>query len=87
MGRYVAQRIYKGFITLLITITITFLILRLLPADPAMIMLGERATEEQRATLIANFGLDKPLWQQYLMYLGRLAVAAVPDVPGEARPG
>ena len=73
MGRYVAQRIYKGFITLLITITITFLILRLLPADPAMIMLGERATEEQRATLIANFGLDKPLWQQYLMYLGRLA--------------
>lgn len=73
MGRYVAQRIYKGFITLLITITITFLILRLLPADPAMIMLGERATDEQRATLIANFGLDKPLWQQYLMYLGRLA--------------
>lgn len=73
MSRYIAKRVLKGFITLLITITITFLILRLLPADPAMMMLGDMFTEEQRVELMAKFGLDKPLWQQYLIYLGNLA--------------
>ena len=72
MGRYVTQRVLKGLITLLITITITFLILRLLPADPAMMMLGDMFTEDQRVALMAKFGLDKPLWQQYVIYLGNL---------------
>lgn len=72
MGQYISRRVLKGFITLLITITITFLILRLLPSDPAMMMLGDMFTDEQRDKLMADFGLDKPLWQQYLIYLGNL---------------
>ena len=52
MTRYVLSRILKGAITLLITITLTFLILRLLPSDPALMMLGEMFTADQRQALI-----------------------------------
>ncbi len=72
MTKYTSKRVVKGLITLLITITLTFLIVRLLPADPAMMMLGEMFTEDQRQALIQKFGLDKPLFQQYLVYLGNL---------------
>jgi len=72
MGKYITKRVLKGLVTLLITITITFLILRTLPADPAMMMLGDMFTEEQRQALLQDFGLDKPLWQQYIIYLGNL---------------
>jgi peptide/nickel transport system permease protein len=37
-----------------------------------MMMLGDMFTDEQRDKLMADFGLDKPLWQQYLIYLGNL---------------
>ncbi len=72
MSRYIAERVLKGVATLLITITLTFLIVRLLPSDPALMMLGEMFTAEQRDALIAQFGLDKPLLQQYFIYLGNL---------------
>lgn len=72
MSRYVANRVLKGAITLLITITLTFLIVRLLPSDPALMMLGEMFTADQRDALIQRFGLDKPLLQQYFIYLGNL---------------
>lgn len=72
MTRYVLSRVLKGAITLLITITLTFLILRLLPSDPALMMLGEMFTADQRQALIERFGLDKPLIEQYFIYLGNL---------------
>jgi len=72
MTRYVLSRVLKGVITLLITITLTFLILRLLPSDPALMMLGEMFTADQRQALIERFGLDKPLLEQYFIYLGNL---------------
>jgi peptide/nickel transport system permease protein len=51
---------------------ITFVLLRLIPGDPAQIMLGEHATAEQVARFRANSGLDQPLTIQYLRYLGGL---------------
>ncbi len=48
---------------------IVFLMLRLIPGDPARIMLGTHATEERIAELHEQLGLDKPIWQQYLLFL------------------
>ena len=46
--------------------------LHLVPGDPARTMLGVHATPEGVAQLHKQWGLDKPLWQQYTDYLGRL---------------
>jgi peptide/nickel transport system permease protein len=52
--------------------TLTFLLFRLMPGDPTLNFLSPTFTEETRAALLKGFGLDKPLWQQYLIYLGQL---------------
>lgn len=52
---------------------VVFLLLRLTPGDPATVMLGERATPEKVAELRAQLGLDRPLWQQYITFMERLA--------------
>jgi len=49
-----------------------FLVVRLIPGDPARIMLGQRATEEALAELRAELGLDLPIWQQFLTFVGNV---------------
>jgi len=49
---------------------IAFLLLRVLPGDPATLILGNRGTAEDIARLTKQLGLDRPLWQQYLSFLG-----------------
>src|SRR5207245_8634646 len=44
----------------------------LIPGDPAVTMLGERATPEKVAEIRARLGLDRPLWEQYVRYVGRV---------------
>ncbi len=51
---------------------IVFFMIHLVPGDPARTLLGTRATPESVAALQQSFGLDKPLWRQYLSFLGRL---------------
>lgn len=63
------QRI-TGLIPLLFGITvITFLIIRLVPGDPAQQILGNRYTPQAGAELNRSLGLDAPIWQQYLDFL------------------
>ncbi|WP_323013130.1 ABC transporter permease [Devosia sp.] len=53
-------------------VTLIFLLIRLAPGDPALVMLGPTATAEQLATLRTRLGLDEPLASQYLIFLGDL---------------
>lgn len=48
---------------------IAFLLLRVLPGDPATLILGNRGTSEDIARLTQQLGLNRPLWQQYLSFL------------------
>src|SRR5688572_13978113 len=48
---------------------ITFLMIHLIPGDPARAMLGPRATPERVAELRQALGLDEPLWSQYRRFL------------------
>lgn len=50
-----------------------FLVVRLIPGDPARIMLGQRASEQKLAELRAELGLDQPVWQQFLTFVGNVA--------------
>jgi peptide/nickel transport system permease protein len=52
---------------------VTFVLVHLLPGDPARTMLGIRATPTAIANIRAEYGLDEPLWTQYLYFLQHLA--------------
>jgi peptide/nickel transport system permease protein len=56
-------------ITLLGLLLITFVIARVVPTDPVLSIVGERATPQQIAAITAKLGLDRPMWQQFLIYL------------------
>lgn len=53
-------------------IIITFILSRVLPGDPALVMAGEQATDEVIAKIRADMGLDKPLFMQFFAYVGQL---------------
>ncbi len=70
--RYIAQRILAAFVTLIGISLIIFLLLRLLPGDPARIIAGLLASEQDVQRIRVQLGLDRPLPVQYAMFFGRL---------------
>ncbi|WP_223881222.1 ABC transporter permease [Nesterenkonia ebinurensis] len=69
MGTYIAGRLAQMIPTLLLIITIVFLLVYIV-GDPVSLMLGEHATPEQVATMREAMGLNDPLLVQYFNYLG-----------------
>jgi len=59
--------------TVLMTATIVFVLLRVIPGDPAMLMLGLDASPQELQQLRHQLGEDRPLWAQYATWLGGLA--------------
>lgn len=71
MGRYLLRRFLLLIPTLLGVLTIVFFMTALSPGDPARVMLGERANAEQLEKLREELGLNRPLGEQYFIYLTR----------------
>lgn len=71
--RFVARRLLQLVPVLLGVVVVTFLLVRVLPGDPIRTILGPNATEADAAAARARYGLDQPLWQQFLDYLRGLA--------------
>lgn len=69
MARFIVKRVLAAFFTLFVVATLTFFLMNLIPGGP---FATERATAQQIAALEKKYGLDVPLFQQYLQYLGRL---------------
>ena len=72
MTGYLARCVIAGAITLLVISSVIFLMIRLLPGDPARVIAGEMATEQDVALLRARLNLDKPIPVQYGIFLGDL---------------
>jgi ABC-type dipeptide/oligopeptide/nickel transport system permease component len=72
MGRFIARRILLLVPTLLGVVTVTFLLMYVLPGDPVLSLVGERYDEETLDKLREDHGLDKPLVLRYIGYLGRV---------------
>jgi len=68
MGRYLLSRAGKGLLTLFVSISVTFFVIRCMPADPVSIMVDPKLGPEVREAMKAQLGLDAPLWQQYLIF-------------------
>ena len=72
-GRYLARRLGLILYTLLVVSVIVFGITQVLPADAAVMLMGESATPEQLAALRERLGLDAPVWLQFARWFGAVA--------------
>jgi ABC-type dipeptide/oligopeptide/nickel transport system permease component len=71
-GRFIIQRILYLVLQLIGVITITFFFVHLLPGNPAQALAGAGASPSSVAAIERELGLDKPLPEQYLIYVGNL---------------
>jgi peptide/nickel transport system permease protein len=70
--KYVLSRLFFSILVLWIVGTILFFMFRIMPGSPLTAFIDQTSTLEQQQALIARFGLDKSLFQQYLSFLGNL---------------
>jgi ABC-type dipeptide/oligopeptide/nickel transport system permease component len=66
-------RLLEALVVLLVLASLVFFALRLLPGDPAALILGDQAGAAELARLRSHLHLDEPLWRQYLRFLHGLA--------------
>ncbi|CAH0243762.1 dipeptide ABC transporter permease DppB [Erwinia aphidicola] len=70
MLQFILRRLGLVIPTFIGITLLTFAFVHMIPGDPVMIMVGERGiSPERHAQLMAQLGLDKPLWQQYITYI------------------
>lgn len=74
MTAFVLKRLGFAAITLFAVLTIVFSIVRVLPGDPALAILGDQASQSALEALRVRLGLDVPLYQQYFVFLGGVVV-------------
>ena len=73
MVKYIIKRLFYGFLVLFGVVTIVFLLFNVLPADPARMMLGQRADISSIEAINKDLGRDKPLLTQYFNYLNDIS--------------
>lgn len=71
MKKYVLGRLFQGVVTIFFLATVTFWAMHAIPGDP---LLADKMTEEIRHNLEVKYGLDKPVWQQYFIYMKNMTV-------------
>ncbi|MFJ9692419.1 ABC transporter permease [Kitasatospora sp. NPDC101183] len=72
MRTFLLKRLPSGLLVLLLASFLVFLILRLIPGDPATTLAGPDATQATVDAIRARLGLDQPLFTQYVQWLGHL---------------
>ena len=71
--RYVGRKVLQALATLVFVLTVNFLLFRILPGDPVSLLArSQRLTEQDIAELQRELGLDQPLAQQYVTYMGQM---------------
>ncbi|GAS99845.1 ABC transporter permease [Mycolicibacterium canariasense] len=69
MPRYIIRRLGQSLLTVFLTLTTVFVLIRLAPGDPADAIAGPLATTEDLARIRTDLGLDESVFIQYLRYL------------------
>ncbi|MES4900694.1 MULTISPECIES: ABC transporter permease [unclassified Streptomyces] len=73
MGRYVLRRLLQMIPVFIGTTLLIFLMIHVLPGDPIRAMWGDKAADPAQVVQLRHkFGLDKPLWRQYVDYMANL---------------
>ncbi len=73
MFKYILDKIFHFFITIFGVVSVIFFLFNVLPGDPAQMMLGQNESSEQLRIVKKKYGFDKPVVNQYLLYLNDLS--------------
>ena len=84
--RFIPIRLLQSIPVVIGVTIVVFFMVHLLPGNPALTILGQTATPERVAALNTQLGLDKPLWDQYFIFVGRLAHGDLGDSLTYQRP-
>lgn len=80
MLRFIAKRLFYGFLVLFGVITVVFVLFHVLPADPARMMLGQRADINSVEAINRDLGRDKPIMTQFINYLNDLSPLSLHNI-------
>ena len=83
MLKYVLKRILSALVTIFFIITITFFLMKAIPGNP--FAAEKMPNPEIEAAMMAKYGLDQPLWKQYIIYLGNF-LRGISASPTPSRP-
>lgn len=72
MGQYIARRLLALIPVLLGVSLVVFMLIRMIPGDPVIIMLGERARPEDIERVREEMGFNRPIYVQYVEWMGRI---------------
>lgn len=72
MLRFILSRLISAIPTLLLVAVTIFVLMRMVPGDPATLMLGDMADPDQVAAMRRSMGLDDPVWMQFLIWAGQV---------------
>jgi len=86
MIRFAIKRLLLAIPTLIAMLTAVFILVRLVPGDPAAVMLGDQASAEALAALRTQLGLDRPVHEQYLAFLGDVLTGDLGEAMSTGRP-
>lgn len=70
MLRFLIKRLLFAIPTLLAVLTVVFVVARIMPGDPAQVIMGDQASAEAIQALRVRLGLDRPLYVQYFEFMG-----------------
>ena len=68
MAKYIFKRLLAGVLTIIVLITIAFFLMKAMPGSPFSQEEQKKLTQEGLARLNAKYGLDRPVWEQYVTY-------------------
>ena len=86
MGRFILKRLGISLIVVFMVSIITFALVKILPGDPAVLALGTEATEEEIAAFHEKYNLDKPVVEQYFIWIKGLFQGDLGDSIKYSRP-
>ena len=71
--RYVVKRVGFALMTTFVAVTLNFFLFRVMPGTAVSGLRCQNCTAQFKASIVKQYGLDKPKFEQYLIYLDRLA--------------
>jgi len=74
MYAFIVKRLLSALVTLFAVMTLVFVLVRIVPGDPAQVVLGDQASQEAIEQMRVRLGLDRPMWEQYVDFLGNAVV-------------
>src|SRR3972149_854697 len=72
MFGYIARRLLATIPVMAVVAVLVFMLLRLTARDPAAILAGDNATSQDGAAIREKLGLDRPIVEQFVIWLGRI---------------